>query len=873
MIQVKELTKIYKSRKGGTCVALDHISFTLPEKGFIFVIGKSGSGKTTLLSLLGGLDTITSGEIIENGRKFSDFSLKDQIYYRNSTIGFIFQDFHLLDHLTIFENVMLALQLQGTEDEERVLAAIRETGLEEYKDRYPKELSGGQKQRVAIARALVKQPSILLADEPTGNLDTKTTVQILDLLKELSKDKLVVIVSHNLADARNYADEILELSDGKIVGRQKRNEKFDPEIRVEDDTLVIPYGAEFTDEDLRKTEQTLKERHIYRLRQDRNRFEEYRGEPCDKESAEAPVLQKKHLKFRHTAKLAVKFARRGWPRMVAYAVILAALMVILGLSQLIMNFNGGEIIASEMGKRNLHCNSFVKDTNANYASTDATRLVDIEEGDIQKFYDGGYTGEIYPLVNYALFIVKSDVSVRQKRLTPHVNPYNVPETVGVLITEESFLEKQFGSLEYLARSEDPKNYGVYVTDFFVDALMLNHPAQVTSYQSVLGKASKCTKHCYGYINGVIKTGYKERHKDLLDKLTDPLLSEKERIELAESEACIAFYDEIYQYLDVAYSFDKNFVENSVKTGIRQLCSTGISVFKDEEGNEHEWKASYFSNAKLSNSKALGDNEIVMNYAIYNELFKTAYTPQNLKDFEPQEVDFSYYSMCDETKSQKKYEAKLTIVGLNNNEVTKCNVADNILRDLQRIETFTFGLYFENEEQAELLFNLADGNSFLPNSSIAGSITTMTKAVNVFSEFFNLIFIVLCVALLLLMIQFEVKNIKDKMQDIGIMKALGSRDIDLILIFGFQVAAAGLLMALLFIAGSFVFIGVANDILVLSLSKIATNTMIMNLSFLTVKWKYLLYDCLLAFIIILFSFIVPMLRLRRIKPTNVIKSKE
>lgn len=201
MIEVKELCKVYKSQKGGKWVALDHISFTLPDKGFIFVIGKSGSGKTTLLSLLGGLDTITSGDIIENGINVSKLSLKEQVYYRNSTVGFIFQDFHLIETLTIYENIMLALNLQGQEDNQKVLKALKDTDLEDYATRYPKELSGGQKQRVAIARALVKKPKILLSDEPTGNLDSKTTKQILNLLKEQAKEKLVIIVSHNLNDA------------------------------------------------------------------------------------------------------------------------------------------------------------------------------------------------------------------------------------------------------------------------------------------------------------------------------------------------------------------------------------------------------------------------------------------------------------------------------------------------------------------------------------------------------------------------------------------------------------------------------------------------------------------------------------------------
>ena len=871
MIEVKELTKIYKSRKSGNCTALDHISFTLPDKGFIFVIGKSGSGKTTLLSLLGGLDTITSGEIIENGRHIEKFGLNEQVYYRNSTIGFIFQDFHLIDDLTIYENIKFALELQGEGEEEKVKKALADTDLADYGNRYPKELSGGQKQRVAIARALVKRPSIILADEPTGNLDSKTTAQILDLLKELSKEKLVVIVSHNLSDAQHYADEIIELSDGKILQHIKRNERFDARLRLEKDTLIIPSGEAFSEENLRQVEKEIAERPPKKLRQDEERFDpiEIRGGGILEVPSEP--LKKKHLRFCDTLKTAVKFARRSMIRTCVYSVIFAAIMVVLGLSQLIMNFDGGEIVANEMDKRDLSCASFIKDTNDNYDSTDTTRLVDVNEGDLQKFYDAGYEGKAYPLINYALFNLGSNVCVSQQRLLPQVNPYDVKESVGVLVTEESFIEKRFGALEYVALSDEPKDYGVYITDFFADACMANHPGVNTGYESFLGKTNQYTGYCYGYINGIIKTGYKERYKKIFDKLIDPNLSKEELKKLAQTDECLAFYDNINQFLNVAYSFAPDFTYSAVNSKVRQFVSTGISLF-EKDGIKHEYNDSWFSSADLHSTIPLHDNEMLINYDVYNEIFGTNYTSQNANEFTPHEVKLTYYLLCDQNKSQKKYETTLKIVALTNNEI-RYNVADNVFESLRKFDMFTFGYYFDNAEQEELLINTASEIGFLPNSSIAGSVVTMTKAVGVFSRFFDLIFIVLCAALLLIMVQFELKNIRDKMRDIGIMKALGARDIDLIVIFGFQVLIAGLAMIILYIAGSFVFIGLANKVLVLSLNELAKNAMVMDVSFLVVKWKYILQNCALAIAIFVVSFLVPMLRLRRIKPTNVIKAKE
>ena len=225
MIKISNLTKIYKSKKKNNCVALDNISFNLPDKGLVFIIGKSGSGKSTLLNLLGGLDSKTSGSINVYGNEITNYNDNKLISYRSSMVGFIFQDFHLLDDLTVEENVGISLKLQRNYDKQKIKEVLKQVDLEGYENRYPNELSGGQKQRVAIARALVKNPNIILADEPTGNLDSNTTRQIIELIKEISKDKLVIIVSHNLYDAYEYADRIIELSNGKILNDLELNIK------------------------------------------------------------------------------------------------------------------------------------------------------------------------------------------------------------------------------------------------------------------------------------------------------------------------------------------------------------------------------------------------------------------------------------------------------------------------------------------------------------------------------------------------------------------------------------------------------------------------------------------------------------------------
>ena len=250
MIKITALNKIYKSKKRKMCHALKDINLTLPDAGFVFVLGKSGSGKSTLLNMIGGLDSITSGKIEVDGNDISRFSERRFCNYRNSHIGFIFQDYHLIDELTVAENIRLSMDLVNAKDKNLIKEALEKVDLAGYEDRFPTELSGGEQQRVAIARAIVKNPRIILADEPTGNLDTNTTTAIVELLKELSKDRLIVVVSHNIADANRYADRIIELSNGEILSDVSRNPAFADEVTLVDETLVYPQGAALSDADV-----------------------------------------------------------------------------------------------------------------------------------------------------------------------------------------------------------------------------------------------------------------------------------------------------------------------------------------------------------------------------------------------------------------------------------------------------------------------------------------------------------------------------------------------------------------------------------------------------------------------------------------------
>ncbi len=235
MLKLKKICKSYKTGDFFQQVLKD-VDLEFRKNEFVSILGPSGSGKTTLLNIIGGLDRYDKGDLIINGKSTKKFKDKDWDAYRNNCIGFVFQSYNLISHISILANVELSMTLSGVSHKERrekALEALNKVGLKDHANKKPNQLSGGQMQRVAIARAIVNDPDIILADEPTGALDSKTSKQIMDLIKELSKDKLVIMVTHNAELARDYSTRIVEFKDGNLLNdsnpitdEKEKNDKF-----------------------------------------------------------------------------------------------------------------------------------------------------------------------------------------------------------------------------------------------------------------------------------------------------------------------------------------------------------------------------------------------------------------------------------------------------------------------------------------------------------------------------------------------------------------------------------------------------------------------------------------------------------------------
>ena len=347
MIKITSLSKIYQSKNRKRCFALNDINLTLPDTGLVFVLGKSGGGKSTLLNLIGGLDTVTRGSSEVDGNDLAKFSEKDFCNYRNTHVGFIFQDYHLIDELTVYDNVKLALDMNNRADDGAVSEALDRVGLSGLESRFPMELSGGERQRVAIARAIVKKPRIILADEPTGNLDSETATAIVNILKRLSGECLILIVSHNKDDAYTYADRIIRLSHGKIEADVSRNPDFPEGVTVDGERLLYPENHIVSNEEIDFINAELDKNEKIRLVKRNDKF-------TPTETAAPPTgklrIKKGDMSFGGTLGLSRLFLKNKWIRIVTSALMVSFVMIILCFSRTVVRFHASDIISREMKK-------------------------------------------------------------------------------------------------------------------------------------------------------------------------------------------------------------------------------------------------------------------------------------------------------------------------------------------------------------------------------------------------------------------------------------------------------------------------------------------------------------------------------------------
>ena len=872
MIKISNLTKIYRSKSRKSCKALDNINLTLPDSGLVFVLGKSGSGKSTLLNLIGGLDNITSGRIEVDGNDLSTFKEKDFCNYRNSHIGFIFQDYHLIDELTVYENIVLSLNLIREKDRGLVRKALERVDLSGYEDRYPTELSGGERQRVAIARAIVKNPRIILADEPTGNLDTHTATSIVNLLKSLSRECLILIVSHNVRDAYAYADRIIELSKGKTVLDISKNPNFSEQISVHNGSLIYPSGKQLEDNEINYINEHLARKRIHSILK---RNDKYIPTQAVSTTGSTVKIKKKSLKLHKELGLSGKFLKNKTLAIALSSFMVSVIMVIMALAQTIIAFDAGEIISNEMKKSGVNSVSVYKlidDERKELIGDNAKDFfVEIKDDEIQQFKDAGYNGDIYPVYNFYLPIApSSSIEFAGWHISFLSNSLYTKTTLGVLAVDEAFLEEKFGNIQYIAKVDEFHPGGIIITDYIADSILLNNNNYAgKGYDRLIGQYHWGDKNQNrGYINAIIYTGYKERYADLIEKINAENINT-----LADLQSIPDFaglMNEIYSYLGYGYSLEPDFAKSFVNNYPYHFVWQHKLMFDDIE---------YFDAAvpHIWLDDSIADNEILMPYKRYNEIYGTNYTASTINEFTPHTVTLSQYRYYDVENENKLCEIEVKIAGLTTHDsgtyYPTFFVNKNLFDYFAKNTLFVSGLYFDSNENIDVVVDISNELGYEQNMVAVEGIRTMTKAVDVFIPIFRLIAIILCVGVVFILVNFSTKMIKDKMHEIGILKAIGTSNKSVAVVFGLQILLIAVLTSIMTTIGYYYFIDIANDILIESLKQLAPSQVVLDLQFLTFKTDIAITNCILILLLAGASLFAPIIKIKNIKPVKIIKAKE
>lgn len=544
MVILNKVGKTYTT-KSGVVNALIDIDIEFPESGIVFILGKSGCGKSTLLNVLGGLDANTNGDMTVNGASTQSYSEKDWDNYRNNNIGFIFQEYNLIDEYNVGANIAIAGQLQGhgkKENEQVVESALKAVGLEGYAMRKTSELSGGQKQRIAIARAIAKETKIILADEPTGNLDSENSKEIMQLLSRISKEKLVVVVTHDKENAEIFADRIIELADGRIVS---------------DRHLSLEKGL--------KAEQNCSNENAQKESKEKLIFW-----PSPKDIGCTPKKQKQqHISVASLTLLSFRnLWKKKW-RLIVAAILFFFTLALFGLGVSAFDFND-ELLIYEVYEKYDVKEVKVHKKRANIG--DNTKFTKEEIAEFGKKFPGYTFLPKYERIVHGKFVTE-DESVENNPLNPGIPSQRKFEVDNVTYINDSILNSYGYRLVEGGRLPANKDE-MCISKNYADYLMQTNRVRAVSYKEFCEKFSYESTFSLQNepkkikLTGIVDTLAKENY-DKIAAAQDKSFADE--YESASSRLELALSDEFKMSLSASLMMNEDFFEEG----------SGYSLYKDE----------------------------------------------------------------------------------------------------------------------------------------------------------------------------------------------------------------------------------------------------------------------------------------------------
>jgi len=884
MIKIKNLSKTYNKNKKNECKALKNVSFNLGNKGMIFIVGKSGSGKSTLLNILGGLDSCTSGSVYFNKQKISNFTPKELEVYRSNNVGFIFQDYCLIESMSVYENIELALSVQGVKDHDAIVQTIKDVGLQNKIDTPVNLLSGGQKQRVAIARAIVKKPSIILADEPTGNLDSKTTKQIFSILKKISNEQLVVVISHNINDANKYADRIIEINEGQIVS------DIDNIFNSSENVAVLSHDATISDENLQIVNDQIKKHNIEIVKTNAN-YKPHIDSYEDEKNFEYKKLKNKMF-FKDKLKLFKHFFKRKVLGVAIIVILLSSLITLAGLCQTFNNINDNQLLLEAI-EQDATPLIFKKGVYDDYAKKiNDSYLGHVTDKDILEFKNYGYDGELFKLYRYAIPITKNYDSTcfgKPSKYGITGGFYLTNNGLGVLGCSQEYLTNLYGEngeLNVLSGSLSADDGGIIITDYFADSILnvnKNLISSTSDKYELLTSAKDLITRRYK-ISAVIDTNYLERYAWIIEKFkqaqTYPLQVNKYLDEIKNNELTYQFIEEVNNFLAIAYTFNEDFIEQTLSDP-RKYCN--IHYFENIEITSTNNDVLLNNNTlyqcvdgiDLTKNKTfnLANDEIYVTAHLYNSLFNTGVSQSDTSAFQEKEIYLNLYTSARKYGDSPKHTKKLTIKGIFSYDNECAMVAsDDLFKELRRIDLSAYALYGYGGNNNAILYQTAESLYYEGSSEYIITVQRIIKTINVFKDVFFIILLGLFIISIFILSSYILRNILNKKRELGIMRAIGTKNLDTSAPFNIASIIIGICSAVLSTIGFYSICNVTNTLITKGFATNFNLPMLETMNFICFKPIIILMDLLLLFAIIALCSITPILAMRRIKPIDIMRKE-
>lgn len=866
MLETRELVKIYKPKKGVPVTALNKISLKFPEKGMVFLLGKSGSGKSTLLNVLGGLDKYDGGEIIIKGVSSKNFKQQHFDSYRNTYVGFIFQEYNVLDEFSVGANIALAIELQGRKaSDSEINEILKQVDLEGFGARKPNELSGGQKQRVAIARALVKKPEIIMADEPTGALDSATGKQVFDTLKKLSAEKLVIVVSHDREFAEQYADRIIELSDGCVIS----DVELDGELAAEEsktgiefcgNTALIPFGYHLTEEDRTAINDYLDKLKSGDLKltacESANSGKRFKNTDISKiktGDGSGFKLIKSKLPLSNAFKIGAGGLKHKKIRLVITILLSCIAFGLFGLSDTFGAYNHIKTCTNSLVDTGIKSVSVAKSKkNGDYWRDYGYKISENELSEISKGMNVKMHG-VYQPINFEGDFqnqINPDVKLTETEYSIYNPAFSGFATVNGTVLKDMGFKLLAGTLPNGEKNEIAVSdyiFEVFKKAQYFDGKTYNTAkdgtktpvyTKINAYGDLLGKTVKLSGKEYT-VTAIIGTGFdmsrytalteKKEHQTKADKLLDYVLY---------NEFCSAVS---YSYSGIIMTGD-GFVERLIaeRPNTAPITEGFVNFYGDNFSvdSNNMARLSDMADEKIiwvdGEKGTLGEKEIIVTAdALSNNTEDTGVQDENggeITDYakllkNKNTVSMWKYKFTDtESKDFEGYKIVGVIDNVSENNKSKISstvvCADSLYSEMtegtDKIYSFAVGAMPEEKSEVQKLvtycYNEETGVRYAIQNSVTFELDAVNDMLKTLSKYFFFIGVGFAVFAAIMLSNFIGTSIAYKKQEIGILRAIGSRSNDVFRIFFAESFIIAMINFVLSAAGVFVATVIINSLI-------------------------------------------------------------